>query len=150
MNYFQKNLEFLMRRQGETQESVAEFAEVTQPSVSNWLLDTTPGTAQLEKLARLFEVTLDDLVNHELPYRKHIEALTEIERELKELKLIWDNVTSRLRQLSTQSADKREYSAAVQNDWMASGIEYCSDELAKVLDAYFPGAQPDVTAIINP
>jgi len=145
MNHFQRNLEFLMRRQNETQASVAEFVGVTQPAVSNWLRDTTPRPEQLEKIAQLFAVTLNDLVQSELPHRENIEALTELERELEKLKVTWDAIPKRLKEAATNLAERRDYSGAVQNDWMASGIESCSKELSEVLEVYFSDNRQNTT-----
>ncbi len=138
MRHFHKNLHYLMYRQAETQVSVAEFVGVSQPSVSNWLQDTMPQEEQLEKIAQFFQVPLDDLVNHALPHRENIRALTELERVLRKLKSDWDGVARRLKESAEKLATQREYSGAVQNDWMASGMEGCSNELAKVLEVYFP------------
>jgi transcriptional regulator with XRE-family HTH domain len=128
-----------MRRQGETQASVAEFVDVSQPTVSNWLRGTTPHASQLEKLAQLFEITVDELVNQELPHRQHLDALTELERELRQLRTGWDAVAVRLKKSATDLAAKRGYSGAAQNDWAASSMEFCSSELAKIIEVFFNG-----------
>jgi predicted transcriptional regulator len=138
MSHLHKNLDYLMRRQSETQTSVAEFVGVTQPAVGNWLRDTMPRSEQIEKIAQLFEVTVDDLVNNELPHRTKIDALTELERQLKELKASWDAVAKRLKESAARSAAAQDYSNAVQNDWMGSGIESCANDLSKILEGYFP------------
>lgn len=126
-----------MRRQNETQASVAEFIGVSQPSVSNWLRDTMPRSEQIATLAKFFAVSVDDFVNHELPHRENIQALTELERELKELQSTWNAITQKLHERATNSAAQRDYSNAIQNHWMATGIQGCANDLSKILEVYF-------------
>ncbi len=104
MSHFHRNLGFLMRNRNETQDSVAEFVGVSQAAVSHWLHDTMPRAETVEKIAQFFTVTVEDLVNHELPHRTKIEALTELERELKTLRDSWGSVAKGLKERAAKLA----------------------------------------------
>lgn len=60
-----KNLLTLRKRSGYSQEYVAEQIGVSRQAVAKWESDeTTPDLANSAALARLYDVTLDDLVNY--------------------------------------------------------------------------------------
>lgn len=150
MTQFHRNIKFLMRRQGETQASLAEEVDVSQPTVSNWLQGTIPGNKQLNSIAVFFGVTTDELINHELPHKENIQALTELERELKTLKAQWDGVVKKMKQVAKSQAEQAEYPAAAENHLMATGMESCLSDLAKVISVYFPDNVPNTEGDRDP
>lgn len=146
MSHFHKNLNFLMRNGRETQASVAEFVGVSQPAVCNWLRDTMPQTETLEKIAQFFAVPVDELVNHKLPHKRNIEALAELERELKELKTSWNKTAKGMKEKAAKLAGQQNYFDAAQIDSVAISMEDCSKDLSKVLEMYFPDGKQTASA----
>lgn len=62
-----QNLQFLRKRDGITQEQLAETLEVSRQSVSKWESDTTyPEMDKLIHLSNLFHCSLDDLVQKDI------------------------------------------------------------------------------------
>ena len=61
-----ENLSKLRKKHGLTQEQVAEKVGVSRQAVAKWESgDTVPDVMNCAALARLYNVTLDDLVNYE-------------------------------------------------------------------------------------
>lgn len=59
------NLRKLRKRNGYTQESLAEKLGISRQSVAKWERgDSSPDLSNLGELAKIYNVTLDDLVNH--------------------------------------------------------------------------------------
>lgn len=60
------NITTLRKKYGMTQEAIAEELNVSRQTVAKWERgDSEPDMGSCVKLAELFEVTLDDLVNYE-------------------------------------------------------------------------------------
>ena len=60
---FPENLQYIRTRAGITQEQLAEQLGVSRQSVSKWESDASvPELEKLVRMARLFRVTLDELV----------------------------------------------------------------------------------------
>ena len=147
MSHFHKNFRFLIKNQKETQVSVAEFVGVSQTTVSNWLKGTMmPRQEKREEIARLFAISVDELINQELPHKKNIEALTELERELKELKASWNNEANRNKEIATKLAAQQDYTTAAQIYVEATSIENCSKDISKVLEIFFPDDKQNTNA----
>lgn len=66
MNINEKIL-LLRKKEGLSQESLAEKLNVTRQTVSNWELgQTTPDILQAKELSKIFKVSLDDLTDNKL------------------------------------------------------------------------------------
>lgn len=64
---FCKNLKLLRKGACVTQKQVAEYLNVVESCYANWEQGRTePNIAMLRKLAKFFEVSLDDLINTDL------------------------------------------------------------------------------------
>lgn len=62
-----ENLQFLRKKNGITQEQLAEQLEVSRQSVSKWESDTTyPEMEKLLLLCQMFHVKMDDLVQKDV------------------------------------------------------------------------------------
>lgn len=65
-NMIGTNITTLRKKHGMTQESIGEELNVSRQTVAKWERgDSEPDMRSCVKLAELFEVTLDDLVNYE-------------------------------------------------------------------------------------
>lgn len=52
-----------------SQAALGEFLQITQQAVGRWEKDISePDTATLKKLAKLFNITLDDLLNYQITF----------------------------------------------------------------------------------
>ena len=61
-----QNIQYLRQKQGMTQEGLAQEIGVSRQTVAKWESgDSLPDIENLSALAKLFNVTLDDLVNHD-------------------------------------------------------------------------------------
>lgn len=68
MNINEKIL-LLRKKEGLSQESLAEKLNVTRQTVSNWELgQTTPDIEQAQTLSKIFKISLDDLVDNKLEF----------------------------------------------------------------------------------
>ena len=66
MNINEKIL-LLRKKEGLSQETLAEKLNVTRQTVSNWELgQTTPDILQAKELSKIFKVSLDDLTDNKL------------------------------------------------------------------------------------
>ena len=57
----------LRKEKNITQEQLAEQIDVTRQTISNWELDETlPNTEQLKKISKVFEISIDELLDNEI------------------------------------------------------------------------------------
>ena len=68
MNINEKIL-LLRKKEGLSQESLAEKLNVTRQTISNWELgQTSPDILQAKSIARIFKISLDDLKDNQLEF----------------------------------------------------------------------------------
>lgn len=84
MNYFKKNLRYLIKRYGKTQASIAFQMNKGQNTISNWINENSyPDLPDLIVLHRIFGVSLDalaftDLENSNLISDNHVAEMEKI------------------------------------------------------------------------
>ena len=75
-----EKLALLRKKKGITQEELAELLHVSRQSVSRWEMDVTfPETDKLIKLSRMYECSIDFLLNENLQEREEKDMSTSIE-----------------------------------------------------------------------
>lgn len=80
---------------GLSQETVAEKLGVSRQTISKWETDeTVPDICQAKKLAKLYNVSLDDLIEFDIDL-KEIEQVIKNTKEEKEEKIDWTNAWSK-------------------------------------------------------
>ncbi len=85
------NLFQLRKKVGLSQEEVAEKLGVSRQTISKWETDeTVPDIYQAKKLAKLYNVSLDDLIEFDVDL-KEIEQVIKNTDEEKEEKIDWTN-----------------------------------------------------------
>ena len=73
-----KNLLNLRKRNNLSQEELAEKLNVTRQTISNWELDETePTPKQLKVLSKLFNISIDDLLDNDIEIEKDKASSTE-------------------------------------------------------------------------
>lgn len=83
------NLINARKRSGLSQELVAEKLNVSRQTISNWELDETiPDIYQVNKLAKLYHLTIDELIDFDLDQKEVEEVIKNID-EKKEQKINW-------------------------------------------------------------
>lgn len=83
------NLINARKRSGLSQELVAEKLNVSRETISNWELDETiPDIYQVNKLAKLYHLTIDELIDFDLDQKEVEEVIKNID-EKKEQKINW-------------------------------------------------------------
>ena len=83
------NLINARKRSGLSQELVAEKLNVSRQTTSNWELDETiPDIYQVNKLAKLYHLTIDELIDFDLDQKEVEEVIKNID-EKKEQKINW-------------------------------------------------------------
>ena len=82
------------KKTGLSQETVAEKLGVSRQTISKWETDeTVPDIYQAKKLAELYNVSLDDLIEFDIDL-KEIEQVIKNTNEEKEAKINWTNAWS--------------------------------------------------------
>ena len=85
------NLFQARKKAGLSQESVAEKLGVSRQTISKWETDETiPDIYQTKKLAKLYNLTLDELIDFDIDI-KEIEEIIKNTDEEKESKINWTN-----------------------------------------------------------
>lgn len=75
-----EKLALLRKKKGITQEELAELLQVSRQSVSRWEMDVTfPETDKLIKLSRMYECSIDFLLNETIQEREEVNVSTSIE-----------------------------------------------------------------------
>jgi len=83
------------KRSGLSQEMVAEKLGISRQTVSKWETnDTVPDIYQAKKLAKLYDVSLDDLIDFDVDL-KEIEQTIKNTNEEKEKKIDWTKAWSK-------------------------------------------------------
>lgn len=78
-NYLASNLKFLRKKKGVNQTEVASVLDFKRNTLSNWESEyTEPGLDKLGKLARYFDITIDELVSKDLANAHLISGSAEI------------------------------------------------------------------------
>lgn len=89
------NLFQARKKVGLSQENVAEKLGVSRQTVSKWETDeTVPDIYQAKKLAKLYNLTLDELIKFDIDV-KEIEEVIKNTNEEKEAKINWTNAWSK-------------------------------------------------------
>ena len=89
------NLFQARKKVGLSQETVAEKLGVSRQTVSKWETDeTVPDIYQAKKLAKLYNLTLDELIEFDIDV-KEIEEVIKNTNEEKESKINWTNAWSK-------------------------------------------------------
>ena len=89
------NLFEARKKAGLTQDKVAEKLGVTRQTISKWETnETTPDIYQAKKLAKLYNLSLDELIEFDTDI-KEIEEIIKNTNEEKEAKIDWTNAWSK-------------------------------------------------------
>lgn len=86
-----KKLQILRKQRGFSQEDLASKVIVSRQAVSKWESDeTTPDIGNLVQLAKIFDVSLDFLLNDDIEEaNKTPPILTAVKKETRKLHFIW-------------------------------------------------------------
>ena len=110
------NLFQARKKAGLSQESVAEKLGVSRQTISKWETDETiPDIYQSKKLAKLYNLTLDELIDFDIDI-KEIEEIIKNTDEEKESKINWTNAWSKkypVLKNYTQQVDISKYSTII-------------------------------------
>lgn len=110
---------------GLSQEDVADKLGVSRQTISKWESDeTTPDIRQSKKMAVLYGVSLDELIDFDLDVREIQEAIDKTKPETEE-KINWTNAWGKKYPILLQ------YQAQVNIPYYAVQIERMLDELEK-------------------
>ena len=89
------NLFEARKKSGLSQDKVAEKLGVTRQTISKWETnETTPDIYQAKKLAKLYNLSLDELIEFDCDLKK-IEEVIKNTNEEKEAKIDWTNAWSK-------------------------------------------------------
>ena len=89
------NLFEARKKSGLSQDKVAEKLGVTRQTISKWETnETTPDIYQAKKLAKLYNLSLDELIEFDCDL-KEIEEVIKNTNEEKEAKIDWTNAWSK-------------------------------------------------------
>lgn len=92
---FGNNLFQSRKRAGLSQETVAEKLGVSRQTISKWETEeTVPDIYQVKKLAKLYNLSLDELIEFDVDL-KEIEQVIQNTNEEKEEKINWTNAWSK-------------------------------------------------------
>lgn len=110
------NLFQARKKAGLSQETVAEKLGVSRQTISKWETDETiPDIYQSKKLAKLYHLTLDELIDFDIDI-KEIEEIIKNTNEEKEDKINWTNAWSRkypVLKTYSQTVDISKYSTII-------------------------------------
>lgn len=110
------NLFQARKKAGLTREAVAEKLWVSRQTISKWETDETiPDIYQSKKLAKLYHLTLDELIDFDIDI-KEIEEIIKNTNEEKEDKINWTNAWSRkypVLKTYSQTVDISKYSTII-------------------------------------
>lgn len=89
------NLFKARKKVGLSQETVAEKLGVSRQTISKWEIDETiPDIYQAKKLAKLYNLSLDELIEFDVDVKEFEETIRNIDEE-KEAKVNWTNAWSK-------------------------------------------------------
>ena len=130
------NLFQARKKAGLSQESVAEKLGVSRQTISKWETDETiPDIYQSKKLAKLYNLTLDELIDFDIDI-KEIEEIIKNTDEEKESKINWTNAWSKkypVLKNYTQQVDISKYSPIIRKLLNSLKDNYGFNELDSML-----------------
>lgn len=119
------NLYKARRKKGLSQETVAEILGVSRQTVSKWETDETlPNVFQAKEMARLYEMSLDDLMEYDLKVQE-IEKVIQNTSEETQKKIDWTKMWSK------QYPVLETYTDIVDVERYASGLQELLEDLKK-------------------
>ena len=130
------NLFQARKKAGLSQESVAEKLGVSRQTISKWETDETiPDIYQSKKMAKLYNLTLDELIDFDIDI-KEIEEIIKNTNEEKESKINWTNAWSKkypVLKNYTQQVDISKYSPIIRKLLNSLKDNYGFNELDSML-----------------
>lgn len=130
------NLFQARKKAGLSQESVAKKLGVSRQTISKWETDETiPDIYQSKKLAKLYNLTLDELIDFDIDI-KEIEEIIKNTDEEKESKINWTNAWSKkypVLKNYTQQVDISKYSTIIRKLLNSLKDNYGFNELDSML-----------------
>ena len=130
------NLFQARKKAGLSQEMVAEKLGVSRQTISKWETDETiPDIYQSKKLAKLYNLTLDKLIDFDIDI-KEIEEIIKNTNEEKESKINWTNAWSKkypVLKNYTQQIDISKYSTIIRKLLNSLKDNYGFNELDSML-----------------
>ena len=130
------NLFQARKKTGLSQEMVAEKLGVSRQTISKWETDETiPDIYQSKKLAKLYNLTLDELIDFDIDI-KEIEEIIKNTDEEKESKINWTNAWSKkypVLKNYTQQVDISKYSTIIRKLLNSLKDNYGFNELDSML-----------------
>ena len=130
------NLFQARKKAGLSQEMVAEKLGVSRQTISKWETDETiPDIYQSKKLAKLYNLTLDKLIDFDIDI-KEIEEIIKNTDEEKESKINWTNAWSKkypVLKNYTQQVDISKYSTIIRKLLNSLKDNYGFNELDSML-----------------
>ena len=130
------NLFQARKKAGLSQEMVAEKLGVSRQTISKWETDETiPDIYQSKKLAKLYNLTLDELIDFDIDI-KEIEEIIKNTDEEKESKINWTNAWSKkypVLKNYTQQVDISKYSTIIRKPLNSLKDNYGFNELDSML-----------------
>ena len=130
------NLFQARKKAGLSQEIVAEKLGVSRQTISKWETDeTVPDIYQSKKLAKLYNLSLDELIEFDIDI-KEIEEVIKNTNEEKEAKINWTNAWSKKYPVLATYQDKvdiSKYAFEIRNMLNNLSIEYGYNKLDSML-----------------
>ena len=130
------NLFQARKKTGLSQEMVAEKLGVSRQTISKWETDETiPDIYQSKKMAKLYNLTLDELIDFDIDI-KEIEEIIKNTDEEKESKINWTNAWSKkypVLKNYTQQVDISKYSPIIRKLLNSLKDNYGFNELDSML-----------------
>ncbi len=133
------NIQMLRRRQGLSQEQLAEKLDVTRQTISKWELNqSAPDLTYLCKLSEIFGISLDALVKgEEEPDKNMVQAIARPRKKVKWLLIIMAVVSFLLLILSGYVIYQLNQSPAIEN--IIGGADRPTDIwVTSTWDSYLP------------
>ena len=130
------NLFHARKKAGLSQETVAEKLGVSRQTISKWeTAETVPDIYEAKKLAKLYNLSLDELIEFNIDV-KEIEEVIKNTNEEKEAKIDWTNAWSKKYPvLATyqNKVDISKYALEIRKMFNSLQIEYGYNELDSML-----------------
>lgn len=133
---FGNNLFHARKKAGLSQETVAEKLWVSRQTISKWeTAETVPDIYEAKKLAKLYNLSLDELIEFNIDV-KEIEEVIKNTNEEKEAKIDWTNAWSKKYPvLATyqNKVDISKYALEIRKMFNSLQVEYGYNELDSML-----------------
>ncbi len=130
------NLFHARKKAGLSQETVAEKLGVSRQTISKWeTAETVPDIYEAKKLAKLYNLSLDELIEFNIDV-KEIEEVIKNTNEEKEAKIDWTNAWSKKYPvLATyqNKVDISKYALEIRKMFNSLQVEYGYNELDSML-----------------